>query len=135
MRTNGSVVTEEKKRKKKKKGRVKKEDSTQTVESAGDVGQDSSSLTVKRPRAASEGSETEVTEPQKPPAKRKKKRERAEVSSSPSIRRGKRKRSRSGEAEVLAPRSKVKRKAQSDGLKKASEVSREDKGSHTLRLS
>ncbi|XP_036089284.1 la-related protein 7 isoform X1 [Rousettus aegyptiacus] len=120
-------VTEEKKRKKKKKGRVKKEDSTQTGESAGDVSQDSSGLAAKRPRETSEGSETEVTEPQKPPAKRKKKRERAEVSSSPSIRRGKRKRSRSGEAEVLAPRSKVKRKAQSEGLKKSSEVSREDK--------
>ncbi|ELK07590.1 La-related protein 7 [Pteropus alecto] len=120
-------VAEEKKRKKKKKGRVKKEDSAQTGESAGDVGPDSSGLTAKRPRAASEGSETEATEPQKPPAKRKKKRDRAEVSSSPSIRRGKRKRSRSGEAEVLAPRSKVKRKAQSDSLKKASEVSREDK--------
>nr|XP_019607269.1 PREDICTED: la-related protein 7-like [Rhinolophus sinicus] len=96
-------VAEEKKRKKKKKVRAKKEDGLQRGESNMDAGKESDSCTGKRPGAASEGSEGEAAEPQKPPSKKKKKRERAEVSGSPSVRAGKRKRSRSEDAECLPP--------------------------------
>lgn len=126
--TNGSLVTEEKKRKKKKKVRVKKEDGVQRGVSNMDVGKESDGCTGKRTGAASEGSEGEAAEPQKPPSKKKKKRERAEASGSPSVRAGKRKRSRSEDAECLPPRSKVKKTAQKDNLKKAPEMCKEYKG-------
>lgn len=83
---------------------------------------------MKRSRTTSEGSEVEITEPQKPPSKKKKKREKAETSSLPSIRTGKRKRSSSEDAECLTPRAKVKKMAQKgDVQKEASEVSKENK--------
>lgn len=126
--TNGSLVTEEKKRKKKKKVRVKKEDGVQRGVSNMDAGKESDGCTGKRPGAVSEGSEGEAAEPQKPPSKKKKKRERAEASGSPSVRAGKRKRSRSEDAECLPPRSKVKKTAQKDNLKKAPEMCKEYKG-------
>ncbi|KAB0407190.1 hypothetical protein E2I00_014056, partial [Balaenoptera physalus] len=88
-------VAEEKKKKKKKKGRMKKEDSIQTKESNMDTSKES--VCKKRSRTTSEGSEVEVTEPQKPPTKKKKKRERTEVSSLPLGKTGKRKRTDSEE--------------------------------------
>ncbi|XP_031323279.1 la-related protein 7 isoform X2 [Camelus dromedarius] len=116
----------EKKKKKKKKGRVKKED-TQTKESDMDTSKESV-CKVKRSRTTSEGSEVETTEPQKPPSKKRKKRERAEVSSLPSVKTGKRKRSSSEDADCLAPKSKVKKMAPKDNIKKeASEVCKESK--------
>ncbi|XP_006212091.2 la-related protein 7 isoform X1 [Vicugna pacos] len=119
-------VAEEKKKKKKKKGRVKKED-TQTKESNMDTSKESI-CKVKRSRTTSEGSEVETTEPQKPPSKKRKKRERAEVSSLPSVKTGKRKRSNSEDADCLAPKSKVKKMAPKDNIKKeASEVCKESK--------
>ncbi|KAF6306480.1 La ribonucleoprotein 7, transcriptional regulator [Rhinolophus ferrumequinum] len=119
-------VAEEKKRKKKKKVRVKKEDGLQRGVSNMDAGKESDGCTGKRPGAASEGSEGEAAEPQKPPSK-KKKREKAEVSGSPSVRAGKRKRSRSEGAECLPPRAKVKKLAQKDDRKKAPEMCKEYK--------
>ncbi|KAF6306481.1 La ribonucleoprotein 7, transcriptional regulator [Rhinolophus ferrumequinum] len=116
----------EKKRKKKKKVRVKKEDGLQRGVSNMDAGKESDGCTGKRPGAASEGSEGEAAEPQKPPSK-KKKREKAEVSGSPSVRAGKRKRSRSEGAECLPPRAKVKKLAQKDDRKKAPEMCKEYK--------
>uniref|UniRef100_A0A671FLZ8 La-related protein 7 n=1 Tax=Rhinolophus ferrumequinum TaxID=59479 RepID=A0A671FLZ8_RHIFE len=120
-------VAEEKKRKKKKKVRVKKEDGLQRGVSNMDAGKESDGCTGKRPGAASEGSEGEAAEPQKPPSKKKKKREKAEVSGSPSVRAGKRKRSRSEGAECLPPRAKVKKLAQKDDRKKAPEMCKEYK--------
>ncbi|XP_032991120.1 la-related protein 7 isoform X2 [Rhinolophus ferrumequinum] len=117
----------EKKRKKKKKVRVKKEDGLQRGVSNMDAGKESDGCTGKRPGAASEGSEGEAAEPQKPPSKKKKKREKAEVSGSPSVRAGKRKRSRSEGAECLPPRAKVKKLAQKDDRKKAPEMCKEYK--------
>uniref|UniRef100_A0A8C4L7U8 La-related protein 7 n=1 Tax=Equus asinus TaxID=9793 RepID=A0A8C4L7U8_EQUAS len=120
-------VSEEKKKKKKKKGRVKKEDNMQTKESDMDTSKEAA-CKMKRSRTTSEGSEVEITEPQKPPSKKKKKREKAETSSLPSIRTGKRKRSSSEDAECLTPRAKVKKMAQKgDVQKEASEVSKESK--------
>ncbi|XP_032318101.1 la-related protein 7 isoform X2 [Camelus ferus] len=116
----------EKKKKKKKKGRVKKED-THTKESDMDTSKESV-CKVKRSRTTSEGSEVETTEPQKPPSKKRKKRERAEVLSLPSVKTGKRKRSSSEDADCLAPKSKVKKMAPKDNIKKeASEVCKESK--------
>uniref|UniRef100_A0A8C2V0D9 La-related protein 7 n=1 Tax=Chinchilla lanigera TaxID=34839 RepID=A0A8C2V0D9_CHILA len=119
-------VVEEKKKKKKKKGRVKKEDSVQEKE----VSMDTSSVSackVKRSRTASEGSETESVEPQKQPTKKKKKRDRAEVSGLPEERPAKKKRSSSADLESLAPKSKVKKTAQKDIKKEASEVPKENR--------
>uniref|UniRef100_A0A8C0I0D3 La ribonucleoprotein 7, transcriptional regulator n=1 Tax=Balaenoptera musculus TaxID=9771 RepID=A0A8C0I0D3_BALMU len=119
-------VAEEKKKKKKKKGRMKKEDSIQTKESNMDTSKES--VCKKRSRTTSEGSEVEVTEPQKPPTKKKKKRERTEVSSLPLGKTGKRKRSSSEDADYLIPKSKLKKVAQKDNIKKeASEVCKENK--------
>ncbi|XP_058922602.1 la-related protein 7 isoform X1 [Kogia breviceps] len=119
-------VAEEKKKKKKKKGRMKKEDSIQTKESNMDTSKES--VCKKRTRTTSEGSEVEVTEPQKPPTKKKKKRERIEVSSLPLGKTGKRKRSSSGDADYVTPKSKLKKVAQKDNIKKeASEVCKENK--------
>uniref|UniRef100_A0A8D2DFN1 La-related protein 7 n=1 Tax=Sciurus vulgaris TaxID=55149 RepID=A0A8D2DFN1_SCIVU len=118
------VAEEKKKKKKKKKGRIKKEDNVQAKELNMDTSNESI-CKMKRSRTASEGSETETTpEPQKQPTKKKKKRER-EVSSLPEGKTGKRKRSSSEDAECLAPRSKVKKMAQKDIKKEASEVSKE----------
>ncbi|XP_058405911.1 la-related protein 7 isoform X2 [Diceros bicornis minor] len=114
----------EKKKKKKKKGRVKKEDNIQTKESNMDTSKEAV-CKIKRSRTTSEGSEVEITEPQKPPSKKKKKREKAEASNLPSVRTGKRKRSSSEDAECIAPRSKVKKMAQKDIKKEASEVSKD----------
>lgn len=120
-------VPEEKKKKKKKKGRIKKEDSVQTKDSTVDTSKESV-CKVKRSRTTSEGSEAEVTEPQKPPSKKKKKREKAEASNLPSVKAGKRKRSSCEDAECPAPRSKVKKVAPKDNVKKeTSEVSKENK--------
>ncbi|KAG8519427.1 La-related protein 7 [Galemys pyrenaicus] len=120
-------VAEEKKKKKKKKGRIKKEDSVQTKESTVDTSKETA-CKVKRSRTTSEGSEVEISEPQKPPSKKKKKREKAEASSLPSVRTGKRKRSSCDDTECLIPRSKVKKTAQKDNIKKEmSEVSKENK--------
>ncbi|XP_045325975.1 la-related protein 7 isoform X1 [Leopardus geoffroyi] len=110
-------VSEEKKKKKKKKGRMKKEDNIQTKESNIDTSKETVGK-MKRSRTTSEGSEVEITEPQKPPSKKKKKRERAEASSLPTVRTGKRKRSISEEAEHPTPRSKVKKITQKDNIKK-----------------
>ncbi|TKC35064.1 hypothetical protein EI555_010266, partial [Monodon monoceros] len=118
-------VAEEKKKKKKKKGRMKKEDSIQTKESNMDPSKES--VCKKRSRTTSEGSEVEVTEPQKPPTKKKKKRERTEVSSLPLGKTVKRKRSSSEDADYLTPKSKLKKVAQKDNIKKASEVCKENK--------
>ncbi|XP_039093983.1 la-related protein 7-like [Hyaena hyaena] len=119
--------TSEKKKKKKKKGRMKKEDNIQTKESSIDASKESIGK-MKRTRTASEGSEVEITEPQKPPSKKKKKRERAEVSSLPTVRTGKRKRSISEEAEHPTPRSKVKKMTQKDTIKTEDvEVPKENK--------
>ncbi|XP_037686418.1 la-related protein 7 isoform X2 [Choloepus didactylus] len=112
----------EKKKKKKKKGRVKKEDNVQAKETNMDTSSDNV-CKLKRSRTTSEGSEVEITEPQKPPSKKKKKKERAEAPNLPEVRTGKRKRSGSEDAECLAPRSKVKKIAQKENIKKeASEV-------------
>ncbi|XP_062963852.1 la-related protein 7 isoform X1 [Cynocephalus volans] len=120
-------VAEEKKKKKKKKGRMKKEDSVQAKELNTDTNSESV-CKMKRSRTTSEGSEGETTEPQKQPSKKKKKRERVEVSILPEVRTGKRKRSSSEDAEGLAPRSKVKKMAQKDSIKKeTSEVSKENR--------
>ncbi|XP_077611151.1 la-related protein 7 isoform X1 [Crocuta crocuta] len=120
-------TSEEKKKKKKKKGRMKKEDNIQTKESSIDASKESIGK-MKRTRTASEGSEVEITEPQKPPSKKKKKRERAEVSSLPTVRTGKRKRSISEEAEHPTPRSKVKKMTQKDTIKTEDvEVPKENK--------
>ncbi|XP_036857062.2 la-related protein 7 isoform X2 [Manis javanica] len=117
-------VPEEKKKKKKKKGRMKKDNIQK--ESSVDTSKESV-CKMKRSRITSEGSEAEITEPQKPPSKKKKKREKAEVSSLPLVRTGKRKRSSSGDAEYLTPRSKVKKMGQKNIKKEASEVSKENK--------
>ncbi|XP_043426171.1 la-related protein 7 isoform X1 [Prionailurus bengalensis] len=120
-------VSEEKKKKKKKKGRMKKEDNIQTKESNIDTSKETVGK-MKRSRTTSEGSEVEITEPQKPPSKKKKKRERAEASSLPTVRTGKRKRSISEEAEHPTPRSKVKKITQKDNIKKEDvEVPKENK--------
>ncbi|KAM8911276.1 LOW QUALITY PROTEIN: la-related protein 7-like [Lycaon pictus] len=111
---------------KKKKGRMKKEDSIQTKELNTDTDKESVAK-MKRLRTTSEGSEVEITEPQKPPSKKKKKRERQEVSSLPIVRTGKRKRSISEEAESPTPRSKVKKVTQKDIKKEDLEVSKENK--------
>ncbi|XP_043426189.1 la-related protein 7 isoform X2 [Prionailurus bengalensis] len=117
----------EKKKKKKKKGRMKKEDNIQTKESNIDTSKETVGK-MKRSRTTSEGSEVEITEPQKPPSKKKKKRERAEASSLPTVRTGKRKRSISEEAEHPTPRSKVKKITQKDNIKKEDvEVPKENK--------
>ncbi|XP_027791285.1 la-related protein 7 [Marmota flaviventris] len=121
----GLRVAEEKKKKKKKKGRIKKEDNVQAKELNMDTNNESISK-IKRSRTTSEGSETETPEPQKQPTKKKKKRER-EVSSLPEGKTGKRKRSSSGDAECLAPKSKLKKMAQKDIIKEASEVSKENR--------
>ncbi|NIG59364.1 la-related protein 7 [Pontoporia blainvillei] len=85
------------------------------------------SVCKKRSRTTSEGSEVEVTEPQKPPTKKKKKRERTEGSSLPLGKTGKRKRSSSEDADYLTPKSKLKKMTQKDNIKKASEVCKENK--------
>ncbi|KAM6220431.1 la-related protein 7 isoform 2-T2 [Rhynchocyon petersi] len=121
-------VPEEKKKKKKKKCRVKKEDSVQAKE---ETNMDTNSESVgklKRSRTTSEGSEVEVNEPQKPPTKKKKKKEKADATSLPEVRAGKRKRRISANAECLAPRSKVRKMSQKENIKKeAKEVSQENK--------
>lgn len=127
VRTDGSILTEEKKKKKKKKGRIKKEDSVPAKEAAVDTGKESSACEGKGPRATSDGSEGEGAEPQKPPSKKKKKRVRAEAAGVPSVRTEKRKRSSSEDAGCPAPRSKVRKTAHKDDLKKASQVSKENK--------
>uniref|UniRef100_A0A8C8YNA2 La-related protein 7 n=1 Tax=Prolemur simus TaxID=1328070 RepID=A0A8C8YNA2_PROSS len=120
-------AAEEKKKKKKKKGRMKKEDSVQVKELNMDTN-DVSVCKMKRSRTTSEGSEIETPEPQKQPSKKKKKRERVEASSLSEGRTGKRKRSSSEDAECPTPRSKVKKTAQKDTIKKeASEVSKENR--------
>ncbi|KAM6148087.1 la-related protein 7 isoform 1-T2 [Erethizon dorsatum] len=122
----GLGVVEEKKKKKKKKGRGKKEDNVQEKE----VSMDTSNMSVckvKRSRTTSEGSEMESAEPQKQPTKKKKKRDRAEVSSLPEGRPAKKKRSSSADAESLASKSKVKKTAQKDVKKEASEVPKENR--------
>ncbi|XP_058149923.1 la-related protein 7 isoform X2 [Dasypus novemcinctus] len=119
----------EKKKKKKKKGRVKKEekeDNVQVKESNMDTSNESA-CKLKRLRATSEGSEVEMIEPQKPPSKKKKKRERAEMSSVPEVKTGKRKRSSTEDAECVAPRSKVKKIAQTENIKKAASEVKENK--------
>ncbi|XP_054550531.1 la-related protein 7 isoform X2 [Talpa occidentalis] len=116
----------EKKKKKKKKGRIKKEDSVQTKEVTVETSNESA-CKMKRSRTTSEGSEVETTEPQKPPSKKKKKREKAEASSLPLAKTGKRKRSSCEDAECLIPRAKVKKMAQKDNIKEMSEVSKENK--------
>ncbi|XP_021504425.1 la-related protein 7 isoform X2 [Meriones unguiculatus] len=120
-------VAEEKKKKKKKKGRIKKEDSVQAKELAVDT----SSMAVckaKRPRTASEGSEAETPEPPKPPAKKKKKRDKAESSILPEGRAGKRERSSAEDEDCLAPKPKVRKRAQKDVAgEAASEVSKESR--------
>ncbi|XP_069315181.1 la-related protein 7 isoform X2 [Eulemur rufifrons] len=122
-----SLRAAEKKKKKKKKGRMKKEDSVQVKELNMDTS-DVSACKMKRSRTTSEGSEIETPEPQKQPSKKKKKRERVEASSLPEGRTGKRKRSSSEDAECPTPRSKVKKTAQKDTIKKeASEVSKENR--------
>ncbi|XP_047654583.1 la-related protein 7 isoform X1 [Phacochoerus africanus] len=121
-------VAEEKKKKKKKKGRMKKDDNIQTKDSNTDTTSKDTVDKVKRSRTTSEGSEVEVTEPQKPPSKKKKKRERAEVSGLPLVKAGKRKRSSSEDADCLTPKSKIKKMAQKDNMiKEASEVCQENK--------
>lgn len=119
-------VAEEKKKKKKKKGRIKKEDNTEAKDSNMDVDVSKENICkVRRSRTTSEGSEVEAPEPQK--AKKKKKREKAEASSFPSVRTCKRKRSNSEDTE-LTPRSKVKKMALTDDIKKeTSEVCKENK--------
>ncbi|XP_049741448.1 la-related protein 7 isoform X1 [Elephas maximus indicus] len=120
-------VPEEKKKKKKKKGRVKKEDSVQAKEANTDTSNENV-CKLKRSRTTSEGSDVEIPEAQKPPAKKKKKREKAEASNLPEVRTGKRKRSASANTECLAPRSKVKKTAQKENIKKeVKEVSKENK--------
>ncbi|XP_004686672.1 PREDICTED: la-related protein 7 [Condylura cristata] len=120
-------VAEEKKKKKKKKGRVKKEDNVQTKEPAVDTSTENV-CKMKRTRTASEGSEVEMTEPQKPPSKKKKKREKAEASGLPPVKAGKRKRSTCEDTEGLVPRAKVKKMAQKDSIKQeTSEVCKENK--------
>ncbi|XP_033611888.1 la-related protein 7 isoform X2 [Fukomys damarensis] len=116
-------VAEEKKKKKKKKGRMKKEDSVQEKE----VSVDTSSVSRGKTSRTSEGSETESAEPQKQHNKKKKKRDRAEVSSLPEGRPAKRKRSSSADTESLAPKSKIKKMAQKNVKKEASEVSKENR--------
>lgn len=120
-------VAEEKKKRKKKKGRVKKEDSGQAKEAHMDTGKESSACEVKEPRTTSDGSEGEGAEPQKPTSKKKKKQVRAEAAGLPSVRAEKRKRSSSEDAGCPAPRSKVRKMAQENNLKKASQVSKENK--------
>ncbi|XP_045393452.1 la-related protein 7 isoform X2 [Lemur catta] len=122
-----SLRAAEKKKKKKKKGRMKKEDSVQVKELNMDTS-DGSVCKMKRSRTTSEGSEIETPEPQKQPSKKKKKRERVEASSLSEGRTGKRKRSSSEDAECPTPRSKVKKTAQKDTIKKeALEVSKENR--------
>ncbi|XP_006872299.1 PREDICTED: la-related protein 7-like [Chrysochloris asiatica] len=119
-------VPEEKKKKKKKKGRVKKEDSAPAKEANIDTNNENA-CTLKRSRTTSEGSEVEITETQKPLTKKKKKREKTEASNLPDVKTGKRKRS-STDAECLAPRSKVKKTAQKENVKKEDkEISQENK--------
>ncbi|KFO27965.1 La-related protein 7 [Fukomys damarensis] len=74
-----------------------------------------------------EGSEMESAEPQKQHSKKKKKWDRAEVSSLPEGRPAKRKRSSSADAKSLAPKSKIKKMAQKNIKKEASEVSKENR--------
>ena len=108
---------------------MKKEDNIQTKDSNTDTTSKDTVDKVKRSRTTSEGSEVEVTEPQKPPSKKKKKRERAEVSGLPLVKAGKRKRSSSEDADCLTPKSKIKKMAQKDNMiKEASEVCQENKG-------
>ncbi|XP_048189533.1 la-related protein 7 [Perognathus longimembris pacificus] len=120
-------VAEEKKKKKKKKGRIKKEDSTQTKDLNIDTTSSSSLCKIKRSRTASEGSDAETPEPQKQPAKKKKKRDRDRSESLAEGRAGKRKRSSSGDAESLAPRSKVKKITQKSIKKEVSDISKENR--------
>ncbi|XP_036167435.1 la-related protein 7 isoform X3 [Myotis myotis] len=120
-------VAEEKKKKKKKKVRVKKEDGVPAKEATVDTGKESGACEVKGPRAASDGSEGEGAEPQKPPSKKKKKRVRADAAGLPSGRAEKRKRSSSEDAGCPAPRPKVRKTAQKDKPKNASQVSKENK--------
>lgn len=127
-RTDGSIVTEEKKKKKKKKVRVKKEDSVPAKEATVDTGKESGAREAQGPRAASDGSEGEGAEPQKPPSKKKKKRVRAEAAGLPAGRAEKRKRSSSEDAGCPAPRPKVRKTAPKDTPKRASQVSKENKG-------
>ncbi|XP_076998631.1 la-related protein 7 isoform X1 [Tamandua tetradactyla] len=119
-------VPEEKKKKKKKKGRVKKEDNVQAKEANLDTSNESI-CKLKRSRTTSEGSEVDISEPQKPPSKKKKKREKAEASSLPEVRTEKRKKSSSEDAECLAPRSKVKKLAQKESIKKEISEVKENK--------
>ncbi|KAM8764690.1 la-related protein 7 isoform 2-T2 [Rhynchonycteris naso] len=120
-------VAEEKKKKKKKKGRLKKEDCVQTKEESVDAVKDSSTCQAKMPRTMSEGSDGEGAEPQKPPSKKKKKRVKAEGAGLPSVRAGKRKRGGCEDVGCPAPRSKVRKTARKDSLRKASEASRENR--------
>ncbi|XP_016056205.1 PREDICTED: la-related protein 7 isoform X1 [Miniopterus natalensis] len=119
-------VAEDKKKKRKKKGRVKREDRAPTGGVAVGADTEGSACEAKGPRATSEGSEGEGAEPQKVPSKKKKKRVRAEVTGLPLVR-AKRKRSSSEDTGCPAPRAKVRKTAQKDNLKKASEVSKENK--------
>lgn len=119
-------VAEDKKKKRKKKGRVKREDRAPTGGVAVGADTEGSACEAKGPRATSEGSEGEGAEPQKVPSKKKKKRVRAEVTGLPLVR-AKRKRSSSEDTGCPAPRAKVRKTGQKDNLKKASEVSKENK--------
>ncbi|XP_006897281.1 PREDICTED: la-related protein 7-like [Elephantulus edwardii] len=120
-------VPEEKKKKKKKKCRVKKEDTVQAKEDTNMDTNNESACKLKRSGTTSEGSEADVTEPQKPPTKKKKKKEKAEVSSLPEVRTIKRKRRISANTECPAPRSKVRKLSQKQSVKEAKEVSHEIK--------
>ncbi|XP_052587071.1 la-related protein 7 isoform X2 [Peromyscus californicus insignis] len=121
-------VAEEKKKKKKKKGRLKKEDSVQAKELSIDTGS-TDVCKAKRPRTASEeGSEAEIPDVPKQPAKKKRKRDKVEASVLPEVRTGKRERSSAEDEDCLPPRPKTKKRTQKDGLSEAaSEVSKESR--------
>lgn len=88
---------------------MKKEDNIQIKELNVDTSKESI-CKQKRYSTASEGSKVEITEPQKPPSKKKEKWERAEASNLPLVR--PRRKSSSEDAQYLTTRSKVKQMVQ-----------------------
>ncbi|XP_053108913.1 la-related protein 7 [Hemicordylus capensis] len=112
-----SSVVEEKKKKKKKKSKAKKESSQQSTAESKDSNMDIATEHTnrsKRHRTTSESSEMEASEVRQSSKKERKKLDRTESSGLGDSRPGKRKRSHSGDGEVLG--AKVKKTTQKDNV-------------------
>uniref|UniRef100_G1KKF4 La-related protein 7 n=3 Tax=Anolis carolinensis TaxID=28377 RepID=G1KKF4_ANOCA len=114
--TNDASIVEEKKKKKKKKSKTKKENSNQSTAATKDISMDVTAEPTSKPRrrrTVSENSEIALSEVQRQCSKKEKKKlDRTESTSLGENRPGKRKRSRSGDAEVSVV--KVKKTSQKD---------------------